>query len=958
MKKFLETVAQKIISLKAESANTAVIVPNKRSALFLKDILKRELKQAFWLPEFFSLDSFFQRASGFSSADPFNIALELYFIHKNIAKKNHRPLEDFLSWSSIIISDFNDVDLNMADAEKLFHHLSANKAIQEWNLDGSPLTEMQVNYLNFYRSLWDYYQQLRLVLLNEKQGYPGLIYRYLAENFDDLQHEWHWRHFVVAGMNALSPAETYIFKKLNQTFDVTFVWDVDTYYYTGSSKQPENPEPGRFIHHAINQLNLTPPEPIDNLLTTDKKELEIIGIQGEIAQTKYAAEWIKTRIEKIETERKLQNGAPQDEDPLKEIAIVLADENLLIPLLNALPPVFDLDHQEKKYNITMGYPLKNSQFELVLHQWVKILNQLEQSKEAILSLHLLDFLQNPILQSVLNNEHPGFTKFLVHKLTSGNLNSITRDELSKIIINQPAKTVEQLIRLITRCDGPELINRYHQLLINYQSIVIGNKTTTSLEQNQLLQAIQVTTTLKRKIEQSKERFTFKAALKVLLQFIKKTQVHLIGQPLEGIQVMGLLETRNLDFENILVLSANEGSLPANNQMESFIPFDVRHQFSLPLPKDSQDVTAYHFYRLLQRSKHATFLYNSSTAGLGSNDISRFLLQLETELVPLNPSIQFSSKQLTLPVFTQNHNHKIVVEKTEIPMAKLFFVAEKGLSPSAINAYIQCPLRFYFRYILEIYPPETMEQSMESNTFGTIVHGVLEQIYMPFVNKLIEPSLLRQRLNEINRLIEEEYRKLYKGKSPIRGKNLLMMQVTKKMIRQTILDDCDSLEADPRILLGIEDTISTSISTQYGNVHLKGKMDRVDIKQKEGEIRIIDYKTGSVLEKDLNIKEIEQLTSSPDYPKAFQLMLYALMYHENHRENQHLTVGNISLRNHSQGFIFPKFTDNSTIIDSLGDFKTSLILLIENMLDQHQAFIQTENIDLCTFCDYRQICNRT
>ena len=248
--------------------------------------------------------------------------------------------------------------------------------------------------------------------------------------------------------------------------------------------------------------------------------------------------------------------------------------------------------------------------------------------------------------------------------------------------------------------------------------------------------------------------------------------------------------------------------------------------------------------------------------------------------------------------------------------------------------------------------------MESNTFGTIVHGVLEQIYLPFVNKLIEPFLLRQRLNEINRLIEEEYRKLYKGKSPIRGKNLLMMQVTKKMIRQTILDDCDSLEADPRILLGIEDTISTSISTQYGNVHLKGKMDRVDIKQKEGEIRIIDYKTGSVLEKDLNIKEIEQLTSSPDYPKAFQLMLYALMYHENHRENQHLTVGNISLRNHSQGFIFPKFTDNSTIIDSLGDFKTSLILLIENMLDQHQAFIQTENIDLCTFCDYRQICNRT
>ncbi|MDP2724104.1 MAG: PD-(D/E)XK nuclease family protein [Bacteroidales bacterium] len=953
MTKFLERVAQKIISLKEASAETAVIVPNKRSALFLKDIIKHELNQHFWLPEFFSSDSFFQRATGFTNADPFKLALDLYFIHQKIAGKSQRSLEDFLAWSPVMISDFNDVDLNLADAEKLFHHLSANKAIQEWNLDGSPLTEMQLNYLNFYRSLWDYYQQLRSGLLEKKLGYPGLIYRYLAENFDELKNNWSWKHFVVAGMNALSPAETALFKKLNESFDVTFIWDVDSYYYSPSAQPAANPDPGRFIQHFINQLHLPKPEVIDNLLTTDQKTIDVVGIQGEIAQTKFAGEWIKNQIESIQTEE-----ITLFEDELKKIAIVLTDEELLVPLLNTLPPVFDRNGDEKKYNITMGYPLKNSPYELLLQQWIKLLNQPDQNQEEILSLHLVDFIQNCVVQSVLNHQQPGFTANLIHTLNTDNLNSITHSEFQNLFGGTSAKAVDQLRGLISRCSGIEFMNKYHVLLTEYHAILRVQKPASSLEQHQLLQAIRVSNTLKRRIELHREAVSLKAAHKVLLQFIRSTQVHLSGQPLEGIQVMGLLETRNLDFEKILVLSANEGTLPANSQSESFIPFDIRHQFNLPLPHDSQDVTSYHFYRLLQRTKKATFVYNSGKSGLGSNEVSRFLLQVENELVPLNPQITFKSHQLSLPVTTEHHHHSIEVKKSEDVMNKLFEVAAKGLSPSALSSFIQCPLRFYFRYILKIYPPETVEQSMESNTFGTIVHGVLEQIYLPLVNKPIDPATLRLRLSDINRLIEDEYRKLYKGKSPLRGKNLLMMQVTKKMIRQTILNDCILLETEPRLLLGVEQTLSTTVDTAPGQVRLEGKIDRIDMTQSSGEVRIIDYKTGSVTPNDLKIKEIELLTNSPDFPKAFQLMQYALMYSDAH-PGKPVTAGNISLRNHTQGFISPQFPDTfSSSMEALVEFKTNLIQLIENMLDKNQSFCQTENKDLCTFCDYKQICNRT
>lgn len=946
MKPFLELVAECIIALKEDAVETAVILPNKRSVILLKDMLKQKINQSFWLPEFYSLDSFFHEVSGFSKADSLQLALDLFDIHQKLTGKDHRSMEDFLSWAPIIVSDFNDVDLNLADSTQLFQHLSANKAIQEWNPDGRPLTPMQQNYLNFYRSLLDYYRLLRENLIFKRVGYPGLVYRELAENFSQYSTEWPWKQFLIAGINALSPAETSILAQLTKHAKVDFLWDVDAYYYESENSQAINPEPGRFIQSFIQKLNLPTPSPIENRLKTEDKTIDFVGIQGEIAQTKYVAQWLQEQHDQLN----------QGEDQLRKTAIVLADEQLLVPLLDALPAINADNNVRGSYNITMGYPLKNSSFEIVIQQWTGILQHMERTGGSVLTMHLQAFLRNPLIKIIFNDIQSGFAEGLCKTFISDNIFSLSPTELNDFLSKSSTEFSQLFRELLSAKTGLQFISQYQHVLQRVQGLENPNESN-ALVLHQLTAALEVSRSLAKILKQNQHEISLKAVEKILLQFIRKSQVHLVGEPLEGIQVMGLLETRNLDFERILFISCNEGFLPASDQMETFIPFDIRHQFKMPLPKDNQDVTAYHFYRLLQRAKHITYAYNTSTARLGSNDESRFLLQLENELAVANPQIKITRKQLNLNIDTSFHHQKIEVASTEVIRKVLKEKALKGFSPSALNTYIVCPLRFYYRYALGVWPDEVMEQSMESNTFGSLVHGALENIYKPLEGKVIEPDFLKKQMQSTYSYLENEYRKIYKGNGPIKGKNLLMMEVSKNMVNQTILNDCQLLEKEPRILIGIENKVHATISTRYGPVNLQGTIDRVDKAINNHQVRIIDYKTGRVLPKNLKITDLESMFLNPDNSKAFQLMQYALMFFETHPESLEMTAGNISLRNLSQGFLELKFEDNTALSSNLAPFRRLLTGLLETILSPNQIFKQTEDRDACTYCDYRQICNR-
>lgn len=948
MKPFLEFVAEEIIHSGTNQSDTAVILPNKRSIVFLKEIIKKKSTESLWLPEFFSLDTFFQEASGFSKIESLQLQLYLFDIHKKIAGSEHRPMEDFLSWAAIIAFDFNDIDLTLSDATQLFDHLSANKAMQEWNLDGRPLTEMQTKYLKFYQSLTDYYNQLNTRLITEKQGYTGLIYRYLAEHFDSLLTTWKWKKFLIAGINPTSPAEMLILKKLKAHFDVKYLWDVDTYYFESkNAEKPVNSEPGRFIKTLTEELKLDNTEITDSLLSNDTKEVNLIEVQGETAQCKYASSWISNL---------LSNPEKRPEN-LKNIAIVMANEQLLIPLLAALPVGSKDTDETLRYNITMGYPLKNSHFEYSISRWFTILQNHDKNTEPYSVFQLMAFLNSPLISSTLNAKHAGFIEKLLHPLIRNNIYSITYSELEEQANRINTVCGQEMLNWIAPCsDGNQFIDRVLQMLVSFQETIGNNNEAQPIEKLQAAKVFTSLNSVRRIAWDDNKKISLKAAEKIMIQFIRQTQLNLVGEPLEGIQVMGLLETRALDFENILVLGVNEGFLPANIHTDTFIPFDIRHRFKLPLPKDGHDITAYHFYRLLQRAKNVTYVFNTSTSGLGTNDPSRFLLQLEMELAVHNPNISIHKQQLQLKAELPDLSQPITVVKTPEMIEQIKNIGQKGFSASALTTFINCKLRYYLRYLLKLKTDETIEQSMENNTFGTIIHGALENLYKPFVGQKIEPDELEKRTRLIDDILTTEYKRHFSGNQALRGKNLLLMEVLKKMIDKTISIDAINLKHEPRVLLGVENKLTSEVITKHGQMILEGTIDRIDTGEIDPVIRIVDYKSGSVEIKDLTIENLSLITSQPEKSKAFQLMHYALVYQSNY-PNQRITAGNISLRKLSNGFMEPKFTDGSTVQDNLEAFKETVIALIEEVLNEEVPFAQTENIELCTYCDYRNICNR-
>jgi CRISPR/Cas system-associated exonuclease Cas4 (RecB family) len=327
-----------------------------------------------------------------------------------------------------------------------------------------------------------------------------------------------------------------------------------------------------------------------------------------------------------------------------------------------------------------------------------------------------------------------------------------------------------------------------------------------------------------------------------------------------------------------------------------------------------------------------------------------------ELAVHNPNISIHKQQLQLKGELHDVTQPITVEKTPEMIEQIKNIGQKGFSASALTTFINCKLRYYMRYLLKLKTDETIEQSMENNTFGTILHGALENLYKPFEGQKIEPDELEKRTRLIDDILATEYKVHFSGSPALRGKNLLLMEVMKKMIKKTILNDAIGLKHEPRLLLRVENKLTSEVITKHGQMILEGTIDRIDKGEKDSLIRVVDYKSGSVEIKDLTIGDISSITSQPEKSKAFQLMHYALLYHNNY-PNERITAGNISLRRLSNGFMEPKFTDGSTVQDNLDAFRETVVALIEEILNEKDPFAQTENLELCTYCDYKNICNR-
>ncbi len=933
---FLEKVAKYILEkTDGNPENSLVVFPNKRPIVFLKKHLLNFADKTVWLPDMMSIDDFMSKVSKTEYEDPLKIYFKLYDIHKSIAGDKARTADEFLNWAPVILRDFEDIDFSLADAEKIFSYLTDVRALEQWNTDGRPLTEMQQSYLSFFRSLHRYYEKLKNELAANNCGYRAMVYRDVAENIDSYIKQFGWKRFFFAGFNALSKAEQKLIEYLNTNISgFHYLTDADKFYLDNPKQQQK--EAGRFINKNISALKLNSPIPPENRLATSSKLFETVSVPLSVGQTLFAAQTV---------EKWLNNGI----NPM-DIAIILGDENLLVPLLDSLPDKIKDTDNKISYNVTLGYPLSNSPYQYFTNKWLELLNARQNEPSGKFFVPLINILLNSTIIKYIADDTG---KKAGEIFAKQNIISITETKLKEIFENMGFGEVAGIL-FIDITEPSKFISHLRKLTEIIKTKIENADSVSPLFSHQTELFRMQIVYLESIIEQYKNEISWKTLQKTVHRIFTTAKINLQGEPLTGVQIMGVLETRSLDFKNIVILGLNEGILPGNSFNETLIPFDIRQKFALPLPKDSTAVYAYHFFRLLQRTEKAVFLYNSEPGNLGGGEKSRFILQIEDELLPINKNIIYKEYFAESPVNKIDSSEKIDIPKEEKVIDRIKSIAQSGFSPSALNTYLSCPLKFYFRYILKLKEPETTEISVEADTFGKVIHGVLEQIYYPFIGKTIDTVFLENSIDNIDRYLKENFEIHYKTPDLSYGRNALIYSVAKEYLIRFLKFDIGELKKETRKIVALEKKFEHTLNVNGNEIKLKGYFDRIDTNNND--IRIIDYKTGGVSPQELKIKNIELLTDEKKSEKAFQVLMYAWLFNKNSSGNNHLRTGIISLRNISNGYMEISIKDKNTN-ESINDFEKVLIQTIEDIFNNNFNFTQTTDINNCKYCEFKNVCNR-
>ncbi len=935
---FLERVATFLLQQDGKSLlQTLVVLPNRRSQVFLKQALANKSDKDFWLPDMLTIDELMARLSGLTVVDPMLAWFELYRIHRELEGENARSLDDFLSWAPLMLNDFSDIDFSLADAKKVFRELSEAKALEVWNLGERPLTAMQKDYLAFFHRLYDYYKRLGDKLLGNKTAYKALTYRLAAEKMQKGQTgDVEWKTFVFVGFNALTGAEKQVVLALQQYFALHYFIQADTYYFDLHKGSVH--EAGRFLREMTRALKIESPRWVGDNLLTRKKSVEVYGIPGHTGQAKLAGQLLHQWL--VEEGREAVNTA-----------VVLADERLLVPLLEAVPSE-DAKGEPLHYNVTMGYPLQESPFYDFVYRWLQLLVLRSEglSTKGRISLPMLELLlQNPLAEMLTGMRLSDFYP-MTRVYASG-------EEIWQAAPEGPMKNL--LENLFYGWDKPaDFLKQLKKILLQIQALPALEEKQNRLLPYQWMLTMQMLKLMEYLVGGKQADLGFQGLQKVLLQLLGRKEVSLKGEPLTGIQVMGMLETRNLDFDRVIILGANEGVLPKTGFQESFIPYDLRRAFGLPMQNTQTVVTSYHFFRLLQSAGQVALIYNSEPDVLGGGEVSRFVLQIENELKLLNPQLMFRKKMVYVPLKTVSLKQTTQAVKEPDILKQLQELAQYGFSPSALNTYVRCPLQFYFRYVARVEVPDIPEVSVQSTTFGSVVHGVLEAFYQPFVGKYIDPDLLYGNVKKnLEGLLQQKFLEIYGNNDFNSGRNVLIYNVAKRYVERFIKNDVQNLRKEPRILIGTEQKVRAALSLSDADIYIKGTIDRMDKTEQGNAIRIIDYKTGSVETRELRINSWEELTEKPDYGKALQVTAYAWAYQKQTGESLLLLPGIISLKKADGKFLPVVFPEGEEQKDVLNQAENALHQLTSEILDAEMPFVQTQVADICKTCDFKNLCNR-
>ncbi len=953
MKTFLDKTADLIINnYSNETDKICVVFPNRRSGLYLKKSIAARLEKSIWSPQIYSLEDFIISLSGFRVIDPVYLLFELYKIHKEIEGDQSQSLADFLNWGKVLLNDFNEADKYLTKTSSLFDYLTDEKALALWNPGNPTLSEFQLRYLRFYQSLKTYYNRLTSELIHKNEVYPGLAYRKVAENIETISEKLPYKKIIFAGFNALTTAEKRIISALESTGRALILWDSDRYYMDDSGQ-----EAGAFIRPVYEKANKETFKWIGNYFRESNKNITVIGVPLSVGQAKVAGQLLEQLSEKSEE--------------LDQTAVVLNDETVVEPLLNSIPD------QIGKFNLTMGLPLKSTPlfrlFDSVFELQNNILkfSNFNSKNPRIYYRDLLQVLNHPyVLQILRENMMDGLPlKILESNKTFFDFKELIdlffskEDLLKKLIFpvaspwnDNPAAALESLQEILS------ILKNY--FILSYHEDK-SDRENTDLEIEYLFHFQKIF----HKISHLLTIYPYVEDLKMfrsLFSQLARIALPFYGEPLHGLQIMGMLETQTLDFKNIILLGVNEDFLPSGKSNNSFIPYYIRRNFSLPVHYETNAIYAYHFYRLMQRAENIFILYNSESGELGGGEKSRFISQLQYEFPKYNPNLIVKDTILKIPLHEDKIEDKIEISKSPEIIESLQNLGEYGFSASSLNTFRICPLQFYFKYVAGIDESEEPEETIEASTLGSIVHEVLAKVYQQMKGREIIVKDIFNRKNQIPELLDEALKKHYPGGDTGYGKNLLIVKVAEFYITSLLDYEADYLrkieqEGDKLVIKEIERSFSVDLPIENElknfNVRLSGRIDRIDYTS--GILRLIDYKTGRIDSKDLAMNSWDELLTEMRLDKCFQLLFYAFIYYRHQASDKDpVCPGIISLRSPGQGFMQLHLPDNENAsVTNLDRFESVLKSMLQKIFNPEEPFRQTDNIEKCHFCAFKQICNR-
>lgn len=948
-KAFLDSVSEYIHThYKDTVENLCIVLPNKRASLFLKSHLARRFAKTLWLPKIISAEEFITELSGLKTLEEIDLICHLYESYKFCYGEKAENFDSFAKWGQLILQDFNEIDRYLADSKQLYENLKDIKVIEHWSLGEEQLTEHQKNYIEFMASLGAIYQHYTSFLLRHNLAYQGLAYRKAVINQEKNEFADSYHKILLCGFNALNAAELKLFLKLKEQNKAEFLWDADSYYL-----EDKNQEAGLFLRNNFQFFSEKNPLFIETHFKTDK-EISIISVPKQMGQA---------QVVKQTLQRMLDENIPMD-----KVALVLANEKLLWPILQQLPEA--IEH----VNITMEYPVKYSSSYALIEALIHIQTQFSKQNKTHKTIYhydLIHLLRQAVFQTYLKSKAISLNiTNCVSIIAERNLSFLSQKNLEELFgtdytalkpLFHPEPNIalycKNLKEVLTSCikyfiDNSR--NNQHQLELEYLHIVLKNF-------NRLDEILS-------KYGHFNDILSFK---QLFTQIVGTASVPFLGEPLRGLQIMGVLETRTLDFDHVILVNVNEGVLPSGKTINSFIPNDLKRAFGLPLYLEKDAIYAYHFYRLLQRAKDITITYDSETDTFGKGEKSRFVTQLQLELQRYHSHVNIKELIATSPDFPEELPNQISIQKNESTLKEIVLKAtdhEKygGLSPSGLIAYKECGLKFYFRYSARLKESKEVEESAEANTFGSILHLSLESIYKDFLNQIISPISLKEKMKEADAIVNSCFSSFFDNMKPV-GKSVLQQEVIKVYVKKLIQQDIKFIshlnsQNHHLSLVGLEQEFSAPLTLQLDGkkveVFVKGKIDRLD--SHEGLLRIIDYKSSVKSGDKFKFTNFEDLFYNTDYNKQLQLFIYSwLVYKSGIYKPDKIRACIIPFKVFSEE---PKYIleDKKALVMSdkfLLDFENALIDFISSIFNSETSFQQTVDKDICEYCTYKVICNR-